>query len=650
VVKYGESKNSKEKMTMKNFVFQQISQYFNNSVSGDTKGFMIFLCKKNYPKLMHYLSFSVLILIMMLIRSEMVGDYADLIWAHAFMLIFCTAWIIILILLKNKLNRCSTGLFLIPAIVFMIYITYLLGNYAYHSIYFSAYTAVVFIFAIIYTTKWQATALLYISSGFYLHFFTSYGKTGPSIYTASNLTTVGIILTLAWFMSRVIFLIYKNEYEYSQEILKAKNELKSEKILNQQLNERIDDLTVDCNKQINERTQELNRAKIRAEESDRTKALFLANMSHELRTPLSGIIGTLEILSEQDLTLEEKDSLIKMALESSAELKRIIDELMEISRLRSGHFELSEISFNPRQLFLQSENLFKVSASEKGLDFKMDYQHLPERMISDPNRMKQIVDNLLGNAVKFTNEGYIHTLFQTKYDPLSGSSLIITVKDTGIGMDETTQRRLFDYFYQEDNSLRKKYTGIGLGLTLVKHYVQQFEGQINLNSLKHQGTQFQVIIPIKIPEMPKQEEQSKIEKRVVKDSSLTVLIAEDNYINRFILRKILNEPYLKVLEADNGEKAVELFKQNQADLIFMDIQMPIMDGYEAMGKIRECTSEKHVPIIAITGYASTEDKNRIMSLGFDDYLAKPFEKEDILQCVNKTRRGEYHDQQNNQYH
>lgn len=635
---------------MKNFVFQQISQYFNNSVSGDTKGFMIFLCKKNYPKLMHYLSFSVLILIMMLIRSEMVGDYADLIWAHAFMLIFCTAWIIILILFKNKLNRCSTGLFLIPAIVFMIYITYLLGNYAYHSIYFSAYTAVVFIFAIIYTTKWQATALLYISSGFYLHFFTSYGKTGPSIYTASNLTTVGIILTLAWFMSRVIFLIYKNEYEYSQEILKTKNELKSEKILNQQLNERIDDLTVDCNKQINERTQELNRAKIIAEESDRTKALFLANMSHELRTPLSGIIGTLEILSEQDLTLEEKDSLIKMALESSAELKRIIDELMEISRLRSGHFELSEISFNPRQLFLQSENLFKVSASEKGLDFKMDYQHLPERMISDPNRMKQIVDNLLGNAVKFTNEGYIHTLFQTKYDPLSGSSLIITVKDTGIGMDETTQRRLFDYFYQEDNSLRKKYTGIGLGLTLVKHYVQQFEGQINLNSLKHQGTQFQVIIPIKIPEMPKQEEQSKIEKRVVKDSSLTVLIAEDNYINRFILRKILNEPYLKVLEADNGEKAVELFKENQVDLIFMDIQMPIMDGYEAMGKIHECASGKHVPIIAITGYASTEDKNRIMSLGFDDYLAKPFEKEDILQCVNKTRRGEYHDQQNNQHH
>ena len=637
-------------MAMKNLINQQISQYFNNSVCGDEKGFLLFLCKKNYPKLMFYLLFSVIIFVLMLIRSEMVGEYADLILAHALMLIFCTAWIIILILFKNKLNRCSTGLFLIPAIVFMVYITYLLGNYSYHSIYFSSYTAVVFIFAIIYTTKWQATALLYVSSGFYLHFFTSYGKTGPSTYTVANLTTVGVVLTLAWFMSRVIFLIYKNEYEYSQEILVTKNELESEKMVIQQLTEQTNHLKTDCNKQISERTQELNQAKIRAEESDRTKALFLANMSHELRTPLSGIIGTLEILSDQDLTLHEKDNLIKMALESSAELKRIIDELMEISRLRSGHFELSEISFNPQQLFLQSEKLFKLSANEKGLDFKLDYQNLPERIISDPNRMKQIVDNLLGNAVKFTNEGFVHALFQIKSDKLSGNSLVITVKDTGIGMDDTTQRRLFDYFYQEDNSLRKKYTGIGLGLTLVKHYVQQFEGKISLDSIKHQGTQFQVIIPIKISEKPQQEEQIPTDKRALKDSSLTILIAEDNYINRFILRKILNDPNFKVLEAENGEKAVEKFKRNHVDLIFMDIQMPIMDGYEAMGKIRECQREKHVPIIAITGYASVEDKNRIMSMGFDDYLAKPFEKEDILQCVNKSQRGEYHDQQNNQHH
>jgi len=336
--------------------------------------------------------------------------------------------------------------------------------------------------------------------------------------------------------------------------------------------------------------------------------------------------------------------MIQMALESSAELKRIIDELMEISRLKSGHFEVSEISFNPKRLFQQSTDLFKISAKEKGIDFKTDFEGLPMKIISDPNRIKQIVDNLLGNAVKFTIEGYIRSSFKVKKNEQIGDSLIIVIEDTGIGMDENTQKKLFDYFYQEDSSLQKQFPGIGLGLTLVKHYIQQFEGIINLKSGKQKGTHIEVIIQIKRIEETQLNIVDLDTKRILISTLKSVLIVEDNRINRFILRKILQEAHLKVFEAENGQKAIEIFKEHQIDLIFMDIQMPIMDGYQAMKEIHKIEGGMKIPIIVITGYASAEDKKNIMNMGFDDYLAKPFEKEDIINCIQKTEKGEYDEQ------
>ncbi len=626
---------------MKRYLIDTLKQYFLNRVKDDNDGFLCFLAKKNFPKLLVFLFFSIILLILALILSEINNEYSDIIWAHSILLIFSTIWIVLLNIKKKTLNHRSQWLFLIPAIVYLIFISYLLGHYSYRSFFFSSYTAVIFTFAIIYTAKWQTTALLFLGSIVYMHFFTPYGKTGPSNYTSSNLLTVSIILLIAWFFSRIIYLIYKNEYESQREIMIAKKSIQMERIEKNQLKEELQNIKYDFNEKINERTEELNQAKLKAEESDRTKALFLANMSHELRTPLSGIIGTLEILSEQQITPEERVSLVQMALESSAELKRIIDELMEISRLRSGHFEVSEISFNPKRLFLQSTDLFKISAKEKGIEFKTNFEELPKKIISDPNRIKQIVDNLLGNAVKFTNEGFVHSSFKVKKNEQNGDALVIVIEDTGIGMDEYTQKKLFDYFYQEDSSLQKQYSGIGLGLTLVKHYIQQFEGVINLKSNKQKGTHFEVIIPIKRIEETQQNNVDLEKKQLLIGTLNTVLIVEDNRINRFILKKILQESHLKVLEADNGEKAIEIFEAHHIDLIFMDIQMPIMDGYQAMKEIHKLDRGMEIPIIALTGYASVEDKKRIMGMGFDDYLAKPFEKEDIINCIQKTEKGEY---------
>ena len=634
---------------MKRYLFETIRQFLKNNTKYDENEFLHFLAKKNFPKFFLFTIFAICVLLLSLVLAELNNEYVEIIWAHSIILIFSVTWVAVLNSQKNKLKRRFSWLFLIPVIVYLTYSSYLLGHYSYRAIYFSAYTAVIFIIAVIYTAKWQITALIYLGSGVYIYFFTPYGKTGPSSYTSSNIMTVCIILSTAWFISRVIYIIYKNEFESKIESINARKQIENEKNQKQRLSEEIDHLKVDLEQKINERTDELNNAKIKAEESDRTKALFLANMSHELRTPLSGIIGTLEILSAQDISTEEKETLITMAMESSGELKRIIEELMEISRLRSGHFELSDIPFNPKRLFLQSSNLFKISAKEKGLDFKVQFHNLPKRIISDPNRIKQIVDNLIGNAVKFTNEGSVHSTFRYLSDPSKADSLIITIKDTGIGMDEKTQRRLFDYFYQEDDSLQKKYTGIGLGLTLVKHYVQQFEGVINLDSLKQKGTQFEVIIPVKLHDEIKIESEKSEKKSVILGTVLSVLIVEDNRINRFILKKILQEYHLKILEAENGEKALSVFKENQIDLIFMDIQMPIMDGYEAMREIHKLENGMEIPIIAITGYASAEDKKRIMNMGFDDYLAKPFEKEDIINCILKTQKGEYDEKKSNKH-
>jgi len=626
---------------MKRYLFNTIKQYFVNRVQDDNDAFLCFLAKKNFPKLYFFMVFLIFALIFGLIISEFNNEYTDIILAYSILLIFTTIWVILLKFKKNKLNRNSQWLFFIPAVVYMLFISYLLGNYSYRSFFFSSYTAIIFTFAIIYTAKWQTTALLYLGSIVYMLFLTPYGKTGPSSYTSSNLLTVSIILVVAWFFSRIVYLIYKNEYESQQEIMTAKNTIQEKQVENERLKEELQNIQYDFNQKLNERTEELHQAKLKAEESDGTKSLFLANMSHELRTPLSGIIGTLEIMTDGDITQEEKVSMVQMALESSAELKRIIDELMEISRLRSGHFEVSEISFNPKRLFLQSTDLFKISAKEKGIEFKTDFEGLPKKIISDPNRIKQIVDNLLGNAVKFTNEGFVHSSFKVKKNEQTGDSLIIVIEDTGIGMDENTQRKLFDYFYQEDSSLQKQFSGIGLGLTLVKYYIQQFEGVINLKSNKQKGTHFEVIIPIKGIEETQKHNVDLEKKQLILGTLKTVLIVEDNRINRFILKKILQESHLKVLEADNGEKAIEIFKEHHIDLIFMDIQMPIMDGYQAMKEIHKLDRGMEIPIIALTGYASVEDKKKIMRMGFDDYLAKPFEKEDIINCIQKTEKGEY---------
>ncbi|MFP4462059.1 MAG: response regulator, partial [Thermotogota bacterium] len=550
---------------------------------------------------------------------------------------------------RKTLNHRSQWLFFVPAIILLVYISYLLGHYSYRAVFFSLYTTIIFVLSIIYTAKWQTTALLFLGSVVYLHFLTPYGKTGPSNYTFSNILIISIIVIIAWFFSRMVYRIYKNEYESQQQIMDITKTLENERESNNRLKEEVRNLKDDFNQRINERTIELNKEKLKAGESDSTKALFLANMSHELRTPLSGIIGTLEILSEQDITNEERKSLIRMALESSAELKRIIDELLEISRLRAGHFEISEIEFNPKRLFRQSIDLFQSSAKEKGLTFQADLENLPKKIISDPNRIKQIVDNLLGNAIKFTQSGFVHSSLKVKNHEQTGDSLIIVIEDSGIGMDDKTQQRLFDYFYQEDSSLQKKYPGIGLGLTLVKHYVQQFEGVINLASNKQKGTRFEVIIPIKRAGTSNKESEQLEKKRLFIGILKSVMIVEDNRINRFILKKILQEYHLTVYEAENGKKAVEIFKEKQIDLIFMDIQMPIMDGYEAMQEIHKIKRGMEIPIIAITGYASAEDKKRIMNMGFDDYLAKPFEKEDIIHCIQKTEKGEYDENESSEH-
>ncbi|MEA1883507.1 MAG: response regulator [Thermotogota bacterium] len=634
---------------MKRCLFETIMQYFVNGVNDDNDAFSCFLAKKNFTKLFFFMFFSIFALFFVLILSEINNEYTDIIWSRSLLLVFTTIWVILLRVKKKSLNHKSQWLFFIPTVVYLLFVSYLLGNYSYRSFFFSSYTAVIFILAIIYTAKWQTTALLFLGSIVYMRFLTSFGKTGPSSYTSSNLLAVSVILVIAWVFSRIIYFIYKNEYKSQREIKNFKKTIQEKKEENDRLKEELQNIKYEFTEKLNERTEELNEAKLEAEELDRTKSLFLANISHELRTPLSGIIGTLEIITEGKITQEERISMVQIALESSAELKRIIDELMEISRLRSGHFEVSEISFNPKRLFLQSIDLFKISAKEKGIEFKTNFEGLPKKIISDPNRIKQIVDNLLGNAVKFTNEGFVHSSFKLKKNEQNVHSLVIVIEDTGIGMDENTQKKLFDYFYQEDSSLQKKYSGIGLGLTLVKHYIQQFEGIINLKSNKQKGTRFEVIIPIKGIEETQKTFVDLETKRLLISTIKTVLIVEDNRINRFILRKILQEYHLKVFEAENGEKAIEIFKEHQTDLIFMDIQMPIMDGYQAMKEIHKLDRGKEIPIIALTGYASAEDKKRILDMGFDDYLAKPFEKEGIINCIQKTEKGEYDEKKSGKY-
>lgn len=395
---------------------------------------------------------------------------------------------------------------------------------------------------------------------------------------------------------------------------------------------------------------QLKKARNEAEEASEAKSNFLSTMSHEIRTPLNGIIGMAQFLSETKLDREQKQQ-TKTILSSGETLLAIINDILDMGKIEAGAIELEEISFSLQELVSSALSPLALLASDKGVELKST--PLPDKLeylLGDPVRLRQILYNLVSNAIKFTKQGSITVTFVCSEEtagPDSPSKTIwldMSVRDTGIGIAEGRLEHIFDPFSQEDSTITRKYGGTGLGLSIVKQIVDLMDGRINIESQVGEGTCIQVKLPFKLAQPEDIEPLEEIAAPQATEASAVdgpnVLVAEDNPINATIATRILEKVGCTVSHAENGEIAVSMFRQHTPDLIFMDIHMPEKDGLAATKEIRSLPEGKEIPIIGLTADAFEDNHEKYRSAGMDKVLTKPIKIAQIQETVQHyTAKG-----------
>jgi PAS domain S-box-containing protein len=376
---------------------------------------------------------------------------------------------------------------------------------------------------------------------------------------------------------------------------------------------------------------DLEKAVKLSQDAARAKELFLANMSHEIRTPLNGIIGMIRELNKGEV-LQSQKGYINSAIKASRHLLSVVNNILDITKIETGEFNLTEVHFKMKNLLQDLMVILEPNANAKNIQLHLSSNtQINNIYFGDEARIRQILINLVGNAIKFTDQGSVNINCNT--DVNNPEHIIFSIKDTGIGMDDSYVKNAFQKFQQEDSSISRKFGGTGLGLYITKELVDLMKGKISINSIKGKGTEINVELKLPIGN----ENLIKSKNITKEDSSIrpcNVLLVEDNEMNRLVASFALQNKNIQVTEAQNGKEAVELVKNESFDLILMDLQMPIMNGIEATKIIRQ-ELMKTTPIIALTANAFKSDLEMILDIGMNDYLTKPFEEYDLLQMVSK---------------
>jgi len=366
--------------------------------------------------------------------------------------------------------------------------------------------------------------------------------------------------------------------------------------------------------------------------ADKAKDQFLATMSHEIRTPMNGVLGMAETLRATELNDEQQEHLhiITRSVES---LLHIINDILDYSKITSNRLRLESTRFDLKQVLGDVHQLMKSNAEAKGIDFVFDYPADGHRdFIGDPTRIRQIIFNLVGNAIKFTQEGHVKLActFNASGDR---NNISVKIEDTGIGIPTDRLAAVFDQFEQADNSTTREFGGTGLGLAISRTLAIMMGGDVKVDSVLGEGSTFMVTLALQECEAPARQEEPETDE--LPNYGLRGLVAEDNKFNQVVVKSMLERIGITVDLAENGVEALELFHRNHYDLVFMDVRMPIMNGYDCTEAIRGCGDARaDVPILALTAEATKSDAEKCLEVGMNIHLSKPLRITEVVKAIN----------------